>query len=439
MSTYTLTSREIPHDNTYDVIVCGGGPAGCASAIAAARHGAKTLLIEANYSLGGMSTLGMVPTWCPYTDKEKVIYKGIAEEILEAEKLETPCVPKEKLDWVQIDPEPLKRIYDDLLEKAGADVLFGTFISDVDVNDGVINAVIVSNKNGLSAYSAKVYIDCTGDADVAYRAGAECVYGDGEGNAQAATHCFELGGVNEKVYVSGVNMHNANSESPIHKIVNDGKYPELDDVHFCQSLIRPNTVGFNAGHIWNVNSTDAKSISDSMRIGRRKAYAYSKALKDYYPEAFSNAFVNETAPLMGIRESRRVIGDYILTKDDYIDRKTFPDEIERNSYYLDIHMSKEEQEKTGHKSLRYSKGESHGIPYRCLTPKGLKNLLVAGRSISTDRAVQGSTRVMPVCFVTGQAAGTAAFIAAKQKHVNVHEVDVHLLRKTLADDGAYFN
>ena len=110
-----------------------------------------------------MSTLGMVPTWCPYTDKEKVIYKGIAEEILEAEKLETPCVPKEKLDWVQIDPEPLKRIYDDLLEKTGADVLFGTFISDVDVNDGVINAVIVSNKNGLSAYSAKVYIDCTGE------------------------------------------------------------------------------------------------------------------------------------------------------------------------------------------------------------------------------------------------------------------------------------
>lgn len=86
MSTYTLTSREIPHDNTYDVIVCGGGPAGCASAIAAARHGAKTLLIEANYSLGGMSTLGMIPTWCPYTDKEKVIYKGIAEEILEAGK-----------------------------------------------------------------------------------------------------------------------------------------------------------------------------------------------------------------------------------------------------------------------------------------------------------------------------------------------------------------
>ena len=167
-STLTLPAKEIPLYGGYDVLVCGGGPAGCAAAIAAARKGAKTLLIEANYALGGMSTLGMVPTWCPFSDKEKIIYRGIAEEIFLAGKKATPHVPASQLDWVPIDPEALKVIYDELLLEAGAKVLFGTFLCGALQENGTITAVLAANKNGLCAYQAKVYIDCTGDADLAY-------------------------------------------------------------------------------------------------------------------------------------------------------------------------------------------------------------------------------------------------------------------------------
>lgn len=435
---YILTERAIEINKDYDVIVCGGGPAGCSAAIAAARNGAKTLILEAQYSLGGMSTLGLVPAWCPFSDKEKIIYRGIAEEIFNLAKSNVYHIDKSKLDWVEIEPESLKRIYDTLVAKAGADVLFGSFISAVDTtSDGSVKAIIVSTKAGLCAFSAKIYIDCTGDGDIAAMAGAEFVMGDEGGNLQAATHCFELGGVDSQKYLTGINMHNGNPDSPIYKILENGEYPEITESHLCQSLVKPGVVGFNAGHIWNVDATNPITVSNAMAKGRKMANAYCEALKKYYPDAFKNSFVAETAPLMGIRETRRIIGEYILTKEDYIARRSFEDEIGRNCYYLDIHMTDEEKKRSGHKSLRYEKGESHGIPYRCLTPKGIPNLLVAGRCISTDRSVYGSTRVMPVCFVTGQAAGTAAAMCALS-HKSVGAIDVSALRQRLKNDGAYF-
>lgn len=437
MKEFTLTQRQLPLNDDYEVIVAGGGPAGCAAAIAAAREGAKTLLIEAQGSLGGMSTLGMVPTWCPFSDKEKIIYRSIAEEIFTALKKEMPYIDPDKLNWVEIDPEKLKRVYDEKVTGAGADVLFNSFIAGAETKDGTVDAILVSNKAGLSAYHAKVFIDCTGDADVAVSAGAQYILGDGEGHLQAATHCFQLGGVKEDVYKSGVNMHTSNPESPIYTILESKKYPDITDSHMCQTCIKPNTVGFNAGHLWNVDNTKPETVSAALMQGRKMAAAYCKALREFYPEAFSDCYVAETAPMMGIRETRRVIGDYVLTKDDYIARRTFPDEICRNSYYLDIHMSAEEVTKTKHQSLRYEKGESHGVPYRCLTPKGIKNVLVAGRCISTDRAVQGSTRVMPVCLTTGEAAGRAAAMACSIDGCDVHSIDVDVLREKLLQNGAY--
>lgn len=439
MKNYVLTQREVAYNDEYDVIVCGGGPAGCASAIAAARQGAKVLILESQYCLGGMSTLGLVPAWCPFSDKEKIIYRGIAEEIFVRAKENVAHIKKSKLDWVEIEPESLKRIYDELVSNAGADVLFGSFISDVDTDEsGNIKAIIVSSKAGLSAYSAKVYIDCTGDGDIAFMAGAEFDIGDGNGNLQAATHCFELGGVDSEKYLTGINLHNGNPDSPIYKILESGEFSEITEPHLCQSLVKPGVVGFNAGHIWQVDATNPVTVSNAMAKGRSMAKQYCDALRKYYPEAFGNSYVTETAPLMGIRETRRIIGDYVLTKEDYLERRSFEDEIGRNSYYLDIHMSPEEKKTSTHKSHRYGKGESHGIPYRCLTPKGISNLLVAGRCISTDRAVYGSTRVMPVCLVTGQAAGTAAAMAVKDE-CDVHAVDVQKLRSTLRENGAYFN
>ncbi len=168
----------------------------------------------------------------------------------------------------------------------------------------------------------------------------------------------------------------------------------------------------------------------------------ARALRDLQPASFGDAHVAETAPLMGVRESRRIVGDYILTREDYTARRTFPDEIARNSYYIDIHgglkLKPGEKEMTQkEREAPYGPGESHGIPYRCLTPRGMSNLLAAGRCISADRAMLGSVRVMPNCFITGEAAGLAAAMCAQDGR-SVHDVDTDDLRARLRSYGAYF-
>lgn len=443
MKNYTLTSRSIRLNDEYEVIVVGAGPAGCAAAIAAARKGAKTLLIEATGSLGGMSTNGLVPTWCPFSDREKVIYKGIAEEILHASNAGMAHVKDTDVNWVPIDPEHLKVVYDRLVTEAGADILFNTMLCAVDAEDGDVKTIIVGNKAGLSAYHAKVYIDCTGDADLAAWAGAEVLPAEDDNGYQPATHCFEIGNVDMEAYRNGPRLHPDNPESPIHRIIASGEY-EIPDKHLCNSQVAPGTIGFNAGHIWGIDNTDPVTVSRGLVEGRRLAHEIHRALVDKQPETFGNSSVTLTAPLLGIRETRRILGDYILVKEDYLARRTFEDEICRNCYYLDVHGSKKRAELANEGkfdyetvSCRYSKGESHGVPYRCLTPKGLRNVLVAGRSISTDRITQGSVRVMPVCLCMGEAAGKAAVLAKNAAEVDVHAVDVGILRQQIIEDGGY--
>lgn len=436
--------REIPVRGDYDVIVVGGGPAGCASAAAAARGGARTLLVEQTGSLGGMGTSALVPAWCPFSNRERMVYTGIAEEVFRSSVRDVKHIPKDALDWVPIDAERLKRVYDDLVAGSGARILFNTFLSDVRMEDGRVEAVIVSNKHGLSAYTAGVFVDCTGDADLAAWAGAELEIGDETGNLQPATHCFILANVDMYGYAHLPNLHPHNPDSPIYRILEEGKYPDIPDPHACQNLVGPGCVGFNAGHVWEVDNTRPETVSEGLIQGRRMAAAYRDALAEYMPEAFGNAFLVQTGSLIGIRETRRVVGDYVLTLDDYIQRRSFEDEICRNSYFIDVHRAKEEVKLTREDvdlskkgTFHYEPGESHGIPYRCLTPKGLRNVLIAGRSISCERVVQGSVRVMPVCLSMGQAAGTAAGMAAGLASRDVHTVDTDALRRQLKRDGAY--
>jgi hypothetical protein len=446
MSEYVLKPRALPLDDSWDVIVVGGGPAGCTAAAAAAREGAKTLLIEAMGALGGMGTSALVPAWCPFSDKIKIIYGGLAETVFTECKEKMAHVSGGDMDWVAIDHELLKRIYDDLVTDAGASVLFHTVLSTVDVNDsGEVQALIVSNKNGLTALKAKVYVDCTGDADVAAWAGAEFQKGDPDtGDLQPATHCFVLSNVDDYHYRYGQQLHPANPNSPIHQISADPKYDLILDGHACNNLVGPGTVGFNAGHIWGVDNTDPLSLSKALMYGRRQAAQFRDALAEYHPKAYSGSFLVNTGSLLGIRETRRIIGDYLLTREDYLDRKSFADEIGRNSYYIDVHGSKKEATSKRGGSMedekrcaRYAPGESHGIPYRCLTPKGLPNVLVAGRAVSCDRMIQGSVRVMPVCLVMGEAAGLAAAMAAQETNGDTHAVDTADLRARLKAHGAY--
>lgn len=445
MKKLSLSPRQIPLDDSWDVIVAGGGPAGCTAAIAAAREGAKTLLIENTGCLGGSGTSALVPAWCPFSDKEKIIYRGLAETVFNAAKAGMAHVGAEALDWVPIDAERLKRVYDQLVTDAGVSVLFHTTLASVEKSerDDEVSAILIANKAGLSALRAKVYIDCTGDADLAAWAGATVRKGDETGYIQPSTHCFILSNVDDYAYRHSPDLGWWNRDSPVHAILASGQYPEIPDKHLCNNSVGPGAVGFNAGHVWDVDNTDPASVSRGLMTGRRLAAAYRDALAEFAPAAFGNAFLVNTGSVIGVRESRRITGDYTLTLDDYLERRSFPDEICRNSYFIDLHPTKaEHSDKIDDVTLatrfkHYEKGESHGIPYRCLTPKGLKNVLVAGRSISCERIVQGSVRVMPVCLAMGEAAGLAAALAARATDSDVHAVDIPTLRARLLDHGAY--
>jgi len=448
MNMYHLASRDIPLDGSWDVIIAGGGPSGCAAAIAAAREGAATLLIESTGSLGGSGTSALVPAWCPFSDNEKIIYRGIAEKVFSAAKKGMPHVKESDLDWVPIDAERLKRVYDSMVTEAGASILFHTTVASVDCENNGIAAVILANKSGLSAYRAKVYVDCTGDADLCAWSGVAFHKGDDDGDLMPATHCFLLSNVDDyafrTIYKNGFGLHSSNPESPLYEIVKSGRFPLLPDAHCCCNVVGPGVIGFNAGHIWDVDNTDPSSVSRALIQGRQMAAAFRDALAEYCPEAFGNAFLVSTGSVVGIRETRRIVGDYVLTLDDYLARRTFNDEICRNSYFIDVHHAKAEVEAHINSrqegiepTIRYATGESHGIPYRCLIPKGIRNVLVAGRSISCERSVQGSVRVMTVCLAMGEAAGMAAAHAALLPDNDVHAIDVAALRNKLREAGAY--
>ena len=195
---------EVPLSGGWDVVVAGGGPAGCAAAAAAARAGARVLVIEKTGALGGRGTMGLVPAWCPFSDGIRLVYQGLAEKVLRATMAGMPHLNPEQVNWTPIDPERLKRVYDDLVLEAGAKVRFDTVICGVAKDgDGNVTAVYAASKRGVEAFEAKVFIDCTGDADLAVWAGAPFEKGGPGGALQAATHCFMLANVNLYGYTVG--------------------------------------------------------------------------------------------------------------------------------------------------------------------------------------------------------------------------------------------
>jgi len=438
---YTLRKNSMTLNEEYDVIVCGGGPAGCAAAISASREGARTLLLEASGMLGGMAAVGLVNSWTPVHDGIRNIHGGLAEKIITTVRAAMPHVDPEKWNWLPIDPEQLKLLYDRLVTEAGADVLFHTCVCGVEMKDERnIDVILAANKAGLTAYRAKVYIDCTGDADLYAWAGKEYLQGDENGLMQAATMCFVVTGIDEEkfahmndAYYTGIGRK---SGALLNKIIAEGKY-DIPDDHMVPRKVAANTYSFNAGQVYGVNATDPASVSAGCLRGRVLARTIKDALTEYAP-AFHDSFLVQTAPTLGLRESRRIIGDYTFTMDDYFARRSFPDEICRGRYPIDVHEEYPGQSRdTLVEFEEYGRGESYGVPYRCLCPRDLDNLLVAGRAISSDRMSNGSLRVMACCLNEGEAAGIAAEFACKMPKVNIHAIDIQQLRKRLVKEGAY--
>ena len=437
----------LPVARSVDVLVVGGGPAGCAAAIAAAREGADTLLVEQFGFLGGMGTAGLVPAFCPFSDREQIITRGVGLAVLEDMKAGMPHLDADALDWVPINPERLKVVYERRVTDAGGRILFLThFIDSVMGDDGQITSVIINNKSGLRRIGATVLIDCTGDADVALAAGVPCEKGDpATGELQPCTLCFVLAGIDNQRLQPWLWADGGQNLLLKPAIAAAKAAGDLDILEEAANVAHQSTstIGFNFSHVFDVDATNAEQLSHAHIEGRRLVSHLTNFVRKYLPGCEQAVLVSSGVQI-GVRETRRIVGDYALMLDDYFARRSFPDEIARNAYYIDIHLSKRAWEQHQGKPIdwdaqthQYQPGESHGIPFRCLVPRGAENLLVAGRCISTDRPVQGSTRTMPNCLATGEAAGCAAALAARQHRGRVRDLDVQVLRARLRARGAY--
>lgn len=449
------TWAALPSAGKYDVVVVGGGPAGCGAAIAAAREGAMTLLVEQYGFLGGMGTAGLVPAWCPFTDGEKPIVRGLALSVLEEMLAGMPHLPRENRDWVPIDPELLKVVYEQRVTEAGAKIVFLTHFVDVVAqgrsrhprgdNEHAPTGVVIHNKTGLRRVDAGVIADCTGDADVAVAAGVEYEKGDPEtGELQPCTMCFVLAGIDNArlqpwLWADGAKNLLLKPAIAAAKAAGDLQIAEEGANVAYQS---ETTIGLNFSHVFDVDATNAEQLSQAQIRGRALIRRLTEFMRKYVPGC-ERAYLVSSGVQIGVRETRRILGDYVLTLEDYLARRSFPDEIARNAYYIDIHLSKKEWERHAGRPIdweakthQYKRGESHGIPYRCLLPRGIGHLIVAGRCISTDRAVQGSVRTMPNCLAMGEAAGCAAALAAACGG-DFRAVDAQTLRQRLRARGAY--
>lgn len=425
-------SKELEIKYDVDVFVAGGGAAGVAAAVAAARQGKRVFLAEATGCLGGMGTTGLVPAFAPFSDGVNTVASGIGFEIRQALKNTVPVNSSEwGSRWSTIDAEELKREYDKLLKSENVDFCFFTSVCDVVCEDGRINAVIIASKSGMFAVKAKVYIDCTGDGDLCALAGGEFEIGDENNCVMPGTLCSLWANVDDSKAGGGQGRY-------IEQAYNDGVLT-FKDRHLPGMYFRRNSVaGGNIGHLFGLNPLDERSLTEAMVWGRQSVVEYEKYYKTYL-EGYENMILCATATVPGVRESRRIVCDYMLGFKDYLERAVFDDEIGRYCYPVDIHVMNTDDEEFERFSkeydIRYGAGESYGIPYRCLVPASFSNVLVAGRCIGTDRQMQASVRVMPGCFITGQAAGTAASLACETG--DVRQVDTAELQAALKMIGAY--
>jgi Pyruvate/2-oxoglutarate dehydrogenase complex, dihydrolipoamide dehydrogenase (E3) component, and related enzymes len=414
--------KEIPLRHTVDIFIAGGGPAGLTAGITAARQGKKVFIAELAGFFGGGATAQLVPVFMQFTDGNNFLAGGIGREIHDLN------------GGSAINSESIKVLYDNLVKDSGADFSFFTNLLDVVCDsDGHIDYVICNGKSGLFAVKAGVYLDCTGDGDLCAMAGADYEFGDDEGNVMGTTLCSAW------TYIDWARVERPDDKL-LQKAYDDGVFTDLD-LHLPGMFkINDRHGGGNIGHCFNVDATDERSLTDAMVEGRRKLVEYKRYYNEYL-KGYEDMYMTATAPYLGVRESRRITGDYIMTKQDFLDRASFEDEIGRYSYPVDIHEAKPGKEANAEfvadfRSLRYKTGESYGIPYRALTPKGMTNVLVAGRCMSTDRAMQSSIRVMPGCFITGQAIGMAATLAVDTGN-DVRAISVGELQDKLVSVGGY--
>jgi hypothetical protein len=432
----------------YDVVVVGGGTAGACAAIASARAGASTLLIERNTYLGGTCTGGQVTPMMSNGLKSIVGCSSVNKML--KDRQEYGGDDKNGNDgW--FNPELLKFTLEEMYLKNHGKLLYDTEFIDSIAEENRIKGIIVHNRSGLQRIESRQFVDCTGDANVAFASGVPCANGDDcTHENQSVTLRFMVANVDMRrldVFLKRMGENTVlalpflelasawDCDTPLSRVlakaVEDGVLQREDAVYFQGFSVpgMPGTISFNCPEIPNVsNSLSAQAITDALVKGREMIRRLFHFLQIYL-DGFENSFIMSVAPMPGIRESRRIRGQYVLSADDYRNRRKFPDMIARTSYPIDIHGGGNQEFLCVNPM---EPKEFMEIPFRCLVPETIENLLVAGRCLSSSFVVQSAVRIQPTCRETGEAAGIAAAYCAKQPR-NVQDLDGQIVYQMMQE------
>jgi len=455
----TLGSRDV------DVLVIGGGSAGVATALAAQKNGADTLLVEAGPYVGGELVSGL-PIDGALNSRGEWIVGGIPDELFEGCK-ELDGYVGSMCDYrliypVYFDPDVMKLVVQETLADEEVPLLLYTFAEDVVVDDDRVEGVVVMNKSGRTVIDADVVVDCSGDGDVAIQAGADYEKGSAQGEFQPVTLVFQMANVDidelltfardhpdefilaehelypdtkaecaQKLYEQGYPRLGLSAEGEVMSdAVSSGEMYPTHGIYMGPTNIEVGELTLNTTRVANVDATDTEALSTALKTLTDQVRTAVDFVKEHLP-GFEDAHLSGIAPRVGIRETRRVMGEHLLTKEEVVEARKSDQGIAKGAHHVDIHGSGTDQER-----IPVEDGGSYDIPYGCLVPRDLENVLVAGRCISADREAFGSVRVMGQTMGTGQAAGTAAAMCAEHGWADVREVPVKDLRERLREMGA---
>jgi len=448
----------------YDVVVIGGGSAGISAAVSAAKNGAKTLLVESGSMVGSDLLAGLPIDGC-LSSRGEWIVKGFAQELFDECKKMGGYIgdfsDRRALYMVAVDPEIMNVAIIELLSRYGVETLLYTFAETVVMDGEEVKGVMAVNKSGKIMISAKVFIDCTGDGDIAVAAGADYEIGSKTGELQPVSMVFRMAGVDTERLLRFIVEHPENvglAENPIinktkeecarelyelglPKVFFEGSGPMLSeaiargDIYPCSMLaIIPvsmdrKEVAINSTRLSGVNAIYPKQLSDSLFDLTEQVKICAAFLKKCVP-GFEHAVFSGLAPKIGVRETRRIMGEYVLSEEDILEGRKSEMGIGKGGHELDIHGAAK-----NHERKQIKDAGSYDIPYGCIIPKGIANMFIAGRCISSSRGAHSSARVMGTCMATGQAAGTAAALSVKNEKA-IRNISIDALREILREQGA---
>lgn len=424
----------------YDLIVAGGGLSGVAAAVAAARDGLSVLLVEKGGSLGGALSGGLVYPFCPYYTEEngevtKVVNAGLFSEMIKRhnEKIDGHFPPAEPNirqadgDIRRFKTEYFKMVLDDMTADYGVDVLYHSVICEVTFEDRTVKSIKAATRTGLLELEADFFIDATGDGEVFYLAGCDHLLGrEGDNLSQPMTTCFRVCNIDLPLYKK--ELHKLQQLYKEQRAAGKITNPRENILQFYG--LGEGIVHYNTTRIVMLDPTDPIELSRAEAEARRQVYEVMDFLKRN-SEAYKNAVLVSVASEIGVRESRKLRGEHIITEDELFACTRFEDSIALGNYDVDIHSP----DGTGTRIRKFDRDKYYTIPYRSLLPKEYDNLLVAGRCISATHEAQSSIRIMPICVSMGEAAGVA-IAEAKRSGRNTHTVDVKRVQGTLTGYGA---